>query len=70
MTATTETMTRIFRLGATDFPDPDPQMQPDDVVELLQRNNPAMPPCQLGERSVEGNRLVFTLDKEPAKTKG
>ena len=67
---TAQTMTRAFRLGATTLPDPDPMMPPEDVVKLLQRNNPAMPPCHLGDSSLEGNTMVYTLDKAPAKTKG
>lgn len=66
----TETLVREFRLGATTFNDPDPSMRPEDVVDLLTRNNPAMPPCHLGEVTVEGNRRVYRLEKAPAKTKG
>lgn len=70
MMANIITPTRVFRMGATRLPDPDPSATPLDALRLFVPNYPALAHATLGEPVVEGDQLVYPVEKPPAKTKG
>ncbi|OLF82059.1 hypothetical protein AWH63_11000 [Marinobacter sp. C18] len=59
--ATATTLTRVFRLGATNLPDPDPAMNPEEVLQHFQGTFPQLRYGKVNEEGVEGNELIYTL---------
>lgn len=64
------TLTRVFRIGSVSLPDPDPSMEPEDVIRFYEPNHAALSGAQIGESFVEGDALVFPIQKPTVKTKG
>lgn len=70
MTATIQTLTRRFRFGATVLEDIDPQAAPEDILKLYTPSYPFLAHASLGEPVVEGDTLVFPIEKKAVQTKG
>lgn len=69
MSITTKSITRVFRHGATEYPDPAPGAKPDDVLALLASGVPSFNNACLEGPSIEGDKQVFII-KTNVGTKG
>lgn len=70
MTATIITLTRLFRFGATTLDDIDPNMTPEEVLKAYSSGYPFLAHAALGEPTVEGDTLVYPVQKREVQTKG
>lgn len=79
MTATTEStaptpnvtlLTRVFRFGSIDLPDPAPEKSPEDALRLYAPNYPVLASATVGESFIEGDLLVTPVEKPEVRTKG
>jgi PRTRC genetic system protein C len=61
---------RIFRMGAIDLPDPDPSLTPVQALRLYQGNYPHLAHARLAEPILEGEKLIYVIEKPPVQTKG
>lgn len=68
--ATIETLERVFILGATEMPDPDPAASPEAALALYEANYPALRYCTLAPPREEGGRLIYEVQRPAATTKG
>ena len=68
--ATATRLTRIFRLGATDLPDPDSDLTPEQVLEAYKEQYPTLRYGKVQEVGVEGDLLVFQLIPAEFKPNG
>ncbi|ONF42522.1 hypothetical protein BTO32_15025 [Marinobacter lutaoensis] len=59
--ATITTLTRVFRLGATDLPDPDPDLTPEQVLEAYKEQYPSLRYGKVQEVGIEADTLVYQL---------
>lgn len=67
-----DSVTRVFRIGATELADPCPDKSLDEAVRLLSRNFPQMRSFRLYEEDgeIEGQQVVYTVRTPPAKSNG
>lgn len=65
-----KTLTRRFRTGATTLEDPSPSLTPEQVVQLYVPSYPHLQSATIGEPFVEGDTLVYPLNKPTVQTKG
>jgi PRTRC genetic system protein C len=65
-----QTAPRVFKLGPTMLEDPDPNASPEDALALYRTNHPALAHCTLSEPYLEGDRLVYEVQRPTATTKG
>jgi PRTRC genetic system protein C len=70
MTAAIVKMHRVFRLGATDLPDPDPELEPEQVMAFYAEQYPNLKYGKVTEAGSEGDALVFTLNASEYKANG
>ena len=70
MTASTQTLTRVFKLGATELDDPAPHETPEIAMSLYETAFPVLKSASLAEAVIDGTRLVYEIIKPQAKTKG
>lgn len=70
MTTKIITLTRLFRFGATTLEDVDPAMPPEDVLKAYTTSYPFLAHATLGEPVVEGDTLVYPVQKREVQTKG
>lgn len=63
-------LTRIFRSGSVQLPDPDPSMKPDQVKELYSANHQHLANAVVEGPTAEGDYLVYEFKPAPVKTKG
>lgn len=68
--ATIQTLTRVFRIGATTLADVDPSLSPEEVIRLYERSYPMLRHATLSGPTIEGTTAVYTVEKPPAQTKG
>ena len=61
---------RIFRLGATDFPDPDSDLEPGQVMDHFASMYPQLRYGKLSEGEVEGDALIFEMKPNEFKPNG
>jgi PRTRC genetic system protein C len=64
------TLERVFKFGATELADFDPDLSPADILKQYEVNYPLLAQCTVGEPAVEGDRLVYPVIKPDVKTKG
>lgn len=65
-----QTLTRRFKFGVTVLNDPDPSLSPEQVIALYSTNYPFMRNASLSAPVVEGDTLVYVVEKPAATTKG
>ena len=61
---------RVFKMGAIELADPDPARSPEEALKLYVPNYPYLAQAHLGPPQLEGDRLVYVVEKPPVKTKG
>jgi PRTRC genetic system protein C len=61
---------RILRMGSIDLPDPAPDLEPIKALQLYAQQYPHLKRATLSEPHLEGDRLIFEVEKPPVKTKG
>lgn len=64
------TLIRRFKLGATILNDPAPDLPPEEALRLFIPNYPFLASARLGEPTVEGDVLLFPVEKPEVQTKG
>ncbi|GAA4649814.1 hypothetical protein GCM10023116_20950 [Kistimonas scapharcae] len=66
------TLPRVFKVGATELPDPLPQGSLDEAVRLLATQFPQFRHTRVFEEDavVEGGKLVYSLILPPPKVNG
>lgn len=52
---------RVFRMGATDFPDPDPDLEPSQVLKHFSNQYPQLQHATISAGEPEGDTVVFTM---------
>ena len=67
---TTKTLTRRFRFGVTTLADPDPSAAPLDALRMHATAYTFLASATLGEPVVEGDCLVYPVQKPAVQTKG
>lgn len=70
MAATTVRLNRTFRIGTSDFPDPDSTLSPEQVLEFYARQHPVLLRGKVEELGPEGDQLVFVLKPCEYKANG
>ena len=63
-------LTRVFRIGATQLPDPAPGLPPEQALDTLRGTFPFLAHATLEGPQVEGTQLVYIVTRPPAQTKG
>lgn len=61
---------RVFKLGAIELPDVARELEPLQSLRLHADNYPHLRTASLAEPYVEGDRLVYPVEKQPVETKG
>lgn len=61
---------RVFKMGSVELADPDPSTTPEKVIQLYSTNYPQLKTATLSTPELIGDRLVYTLELPPVKTKG
>jgi len=69
-TTTIQTLTRRFRFRATVLEDIDPSLDPAEIIKLYIPSYPFLAHATLGEPVVEGDTLVYPIEKREVQTKG
>lgn len=64
------TLTRVFRFGSINLPDPNPNLTPEEIKSLYAANYPLLEMASIGEPFVDGDELVYPFHKSEVKTKG
>jgi len=70
MTTKIKTLTRIFRFGSINLPDPDPSMKPEKVLDLYIVNYPHLASAVIEQPTVQGSQMIYEFKPAPVKTKG
>lgn len=61
---------RVFKMGSVELADPDPSMTPDQVIGLYAANYPQLKNATVTDPQLVANRLVYSFELPPVKTKG
>ncbi len=61
---------RVFKIGAVELEDPDPQVSIEDAWALLKPNFPHLRSAVVNEPSYEADRVVIEISIPPVKTNG
>lgn len=69
MPITTKRIARVFKHGATEYPDPSPSSTPEQCLALLATGNPTFNNAILDGPTIEGGRQIYEV-KIAAGTKG
>ena len=69
MAITTKRVSRVFKHGATEYPDPSPSSKPEQCLALLATGNPTFNNAILDGPTIEGGRQIYQI-KIAAGTKG
>ncbi|MEQ9223928.1 MAG: PRTRC system protein C [Salinisphaeraceae bacterium] len=67
---TVNQLTRVFRYGSLELDDPAPEKSPLEAMRLYAGSYPIFQQAALGAETIEGDKLVFEIEKPAAKTKG
>ncbi len=70
MTVEIQTLTRVFRFGATELADTDPTALPQEVLRAYTGAYPFLATATVGEPEVVGDRMVYPIIKREVQTKG
>lgn len=63
-------MQRVFRMGATDLPDPDADLSPEQVLEHYASMYPTLRHGKVEEVGAEGDCVVFAMKAAEYKANG
>lgn len=63
-------LARVFRMGATDLPDPDSELSPDQVLDHFKSIFPTLRYGKVEEAGVEGDMLVYRMESNSYKANG
>jgi PRTRC genetic system protein C len=63
-------LTRVFRSGSINLPDPDPGLSGEQVKDFYSVNHPHLATAMLEGPTIEGDKAVWTFVPAPVKTKG
>lgn len=66
----TQTLTRVFKFGSVDLPDPNPALTPDKVLDMYSVNYPHLATATVGEPTIRGVNMIYEFTPAPVKTKG
>lgn len=69
-TVAVQQLSRVFRFGATELPDTDPSLPPEQVLKHYAGAYPFLAVAELGTPEVEEGRMVYPVVKREAQTKG
>lgn len=61
---------RIFRMGSIDLPDPDATLEPERALRLYAQQWPHLRRARLAPPRMEGERMIYEIEKPPVQTKG
>lgn len=61
---------RVFRLGATDFPDPDEGMEPQEVLSHFASMFPQLRYGKISEGEVVRDSIIFQMQSSEFKPNG
>lgn len=67
---TATTLERRFRFGVTTLADPDPSLPPLEAMRLHARAYAFLASATLGEAVIEGDLLIYPVQKPAVQTKG
>ena len=70
MTTTASQLERRFRFGVTTLADPDPNLPPLEAMRLHAKSYAFLQSAALGEPTVEGDLLIYPVQKPTVQTKG
>ncbi|CAM5366614.1 PRTRC system protein C OS=Stutzerimonas stutzeri OX=316 GN=G7024_19855 PE=4 SV=1 [Stutzerimonas stutzeri] len=70
MTAAILTLTRVFRFGARDLPDPNPAMTVDEVLRHYSRQYPRMMGAKVIAPVLEGDQHIHVIREASYGAKG
>ena len=68
--ATATKLQRVFRLGTTDLPDLDSDLEPADILKAYCEQYPNLKYGKIDEGEVVGDQLVYTLVPAEFKANG
>ena len=63
-------LVRVFRMGATDLPDPDSDLSPEQVLDHYKQKYPTLRYGKVDEVGVEGDQLVYAMRANEYKPNG
>lgn len=61
---------RVFKMGSVELADPDPSMTTKQVIELYAANYPQLRNSTVSDPQLIADRLVYSFELPPVKTKG
>lgn len=61
---------RVFKVGALELRDPAPHLEPAEALKLHEAAHPFLSACSLGGSEVSGDRLIYSVERPAAATKG
>ncbi|HHH9441214.1 TPA: PRTRC system protein C [Pseudomonas aeruginosa] len=70
MTIAIVTLDRVFRYAGLDLDDPDPSMEPADVLKHYSRQYPRLMGAKIVEPITEGDRFVYEFREASFGAKG
>lgn len=70
MAVATEKLTRVFKMGSVQLPDPMPGATPEEAIKVYAASYPHLAHATLAEPVVSNGQLVYEVVRAPAKTKG
>src|SRR5690625_7667978 len=69
-TVAVQQLSRVFRFGATELPDTDPSLPPEQVLKHYAGAYPFLAVAELGTPQVEEGRMVYPVVQRAAQTTG
>ena len=61
---------RLFKAGSLELADPDPKLSPEAVKKMFAVNYPHLASSTVSGPTLEGDRVIYTFEPMPVKTKG
>lgn len=61
---------RVFRMNGVDLPDPAPDLEPQEALQLYARQYPHLRRAMLADPQMEGDVVIYEVEKAPVQTKG
>ena len=61
---------RVFRMNGVDLPDPAPDLEPQEALQLYARQYPHLRRATLADPQMEDDVMIYEVEKAPVQTKG